>query len=99
MAIVMSRLSNLGLTFVVLVSKRCFVEVERISQGSGGSHQWQRKLENFEGDRDKNFGVKGGYPLENLSVFAHLLTVYGEFCYFSFLFYVCLSNFSSFLEF
>ncbi len=41
-----------------------------------------RKLRNFEGNRDNKFGVKGGYPLENSLVLAHLFTAYGQFCYF-----------------
>ena len=59
--------------------------------------QWRRKLKNFEGDGDENFGVKGGgLPLKTSSVMAHLFTAYGELCYFSlffFPFFIFLPNF------
>ncbi len=60
-----------------------------------------RSLKNLRGKGDENFMVKGGYPLENSSVLAHLFTAYGEVTtvlYFSFLFFFS-SNFSSSLEF
>ncbi len=61
-------------------------------------HQWRWKLENPEGEGDEKFGVKGGYPLENSSVLAHLFTASGQFCYFSWFFlFFCLFFF--FLEF
>ena len=33
---------------------------------------WRRKLEKFEGDGDEKNWAKGGYPLENSSVLAHI---------------------------
>ncbi len=44
-----------------------------------GHGQWRRKLENFEGDGDKNIGVKGGYSHENSSVLAPYLLPMGNF--------------------
>ena len=49
--------------------------------------EWQWKLENFEGDRDHKFGVKGGYSLKNSSVLVHLFSACGKFCYFSWFFF------------
>ncbi len=57
----------------------------------------QNIIQNFEEDGDEKCDVRGGYPLENSSVLAHLFTVYGQFCYFSwfsFLFFIFLSYFS-----
>ena len=50
-------------------------------------HSGRRKLENFEGNGDEKFGVKGGYPLEKSSVLAHFFTAYGKFYYFSWFFF------------
>ena len=56
--------------------------------------QRRRKLENFEGDGDKKFRVKGGYPLETSSVF-------GPFVYWLWtmlLFFLIFLSFSWFLS-
>ena len=51
-------------------------------------HQWQWKLENFEGD-EKN-GVMGTSPSKTL-ILVHLFTASGQFCYFSWFFSIMFS--------
>ena len=49
--------------------------------------QWRRKLKNFEGTRTKNSGLRGVSPSKTHPFWAHLFTVYGQFCYFPFIFF------------
>ena len=58
--------------------------------------------ENFEGDGDEEIGVKGSYPSKThrfRSICLLLMENFATFLYFSFLFCICLSNFSSSLNF
>ena len=53
--------------------------------------RWTSKIM-FNSGGDEKFGVKGGYPLKKNKGLAHLITAYGEFCYFYF------PSFSSFFS-